>query len=50
MFDPNEWVNSFVNIEEVMEIKMAFDLFDVGKEGFIRPKGTFLSFRIQGCD
>jgi hypothetical protein len=45
-FDENEWVNSFTNIEEVREIKMAFDLFDVGKEGFIRPKGTHPSSRI----
>jgi len=45
-FDANEWVTSFVNLEEVMEIKVAFDLFDIGKDGSIRPKCISISFRI----
>jgi hypothetical protein len=33
-------VTPYVSQEEVMEIKMAFDLFDLDHGGSIDPKGT----------
>lgn len=37
-FDPNAYANEFVTIDEVMEIKKSFDLFDYDGGGSIDPK------------
>lgn len=39
-FDPSPFVNEFVSIDEVMDIKRAFDLFDHDGGGSIDPKGN----------
>ena len=39
-FDYEQFVTPFVSLEEVQEIKMAFDLFDTDHGGSIDPKGT----------
>lgn len=39
-FDPTAYANEFVTVDEVMEIKRAFDLFDHDGGGSIDPKGT----------
>ena len=39
-FDARPWVTAYVSEEEVLEIKMAFDLFDLDHGGSIDPKGT----------
>lgn len=41
-FDAKPWVTQYVSEEEVMEIKTAFDLFDLDHGGSIDPKGTTL--------
>ena len=39
-FDPSIYANDFVGVDEVMDIKRAFDLFDHDGGGSIDPKGT----------
>ena len=38
-FDPQAFANEFVTVDEVLEIKRAFDLFDYDGGGSIDPKG-----------
>lgn len=38
-FDTQPWITQYVSEEEVREIKMAFDLFDLDHGGSIDPKG-----------
>lgn len=38
-FDPKQFASPYVTIEEVLEIKKAFDLFDRDLGGAIDPKG-----------
>ena len=38
-FDPSAYANEFVTVDEVLEIKRAFDLFDYDGGGSIDPKG-----------
>jgi Ca2+-binding EF-hand superfamily protein len=38
-FNPNEYVTPYVTLEEVLEIKKAFDLFDRDLGGAIDPRG-----------
>ena len=42
-FDPSQFANDFVSVDEVMDIKRAFDLFDHDGGGSIDPKGTLFS-------
>lgn len=44
-FDPKEYVTPYVSLEEVLEIKKGFDLFDRDLGGAIDPRGK--SFSIQ---
>jgi hypothetical protein len=39
-FNPNDYVTTYVTLEEVLEIKKAFDLFDRDLGGAIDPKGS----------
>ena len=39
-FSPQEFVSPYVSLEEVLEIKKAFDYFDRDLGGAIDPKGT----------
>lgn len=39
-FNPQNYVSAYVTIDEVLEIKKAFDLFDRDLGGAIDPKGT----------
>lgn len=39
-FDPSAFASEFVSVEEVLDIKKAFDLFDYDGGGSIDPKGT----------
>ena len=39
-FDPQAYVTPYVSLEEVLEIKKAFDLFDRDLGGAIDPRGT----------
>jgi hypothetical protein len=39
-FDPNTFASEFVSVEEVLEIKKAFDLFDYDGGASIDPKGN----------
>ena len=39
-FDPSIYANDFVSVDEVMDIKRAFDLFDHDGGGSIDPKGN----------
>ena len=39
-FNPQDFVSPFITLEEVLEIKKAFDLFDRDLGGAIDPKGT----------
>lgn len=41
-FDPTAFANEYVSVEEVLDIKKAFDLFDYDGGGSIDPKGTLL--------
>ena len=41
-FDPSAFANEFVTVDEVLDIKRAFDLFDYDGGGSIDPKGTLL--------
>ena len=38
-FDPTAFANEYVTVEEVLDIKKAFDLFDYDGGGSIDPKG-----------
>jgi Ca2+-binding EF-hand superfamily protein len=40
-FNPSDFVTPFITLEEVLEIKKAFDLFDRDLGGAIDPRGTF---------
>ena len=42
-FNAQDFVSPFVTLEEVLEIKKAFDLFDRDLGGAIDPKGTSLT-------
>lgn len=42
-FNPQDYASAFVTLDEVLEIKKAFDLFDRDLGGAIDPKCTFLS-------
>ena len=45
-FDPTAFASEFVSVEEVLDIKRAFDLFDYDGGGSIDPKGNaFLNCR-----
>ncbi len=44
-FDPTPFVSEFVTVEEVLDIKRAFDLFDFDGGGSIDPAGTNLSIQ-----
>lgn len=39
-FNPQNFVSPYITLEEVLEIKKAFDLFDRDLGGAIDPKGT----------
>lgn len=39
-FNPKDFVSPYVTLEEVLEIKKAFDLFDRDLGGAIDPRGT----------
>ena len=41
-FNPADFANEYCTIEEVLEIKRAFDLFDRDLGGAIDPRGNFL--------
>ena len=38
VFDPTPFVTPFCALEEVLELKMVFDLFDLDHGGSIDPK------------
>ena len=38
-FNPNDFVSPYVTLEEVLETKKAFDLFDRDLGGAIDPRG-----------
>ena len=40
-FDANAWANEYIPIDEVMDIKRGFDLFDHDGGGSIDPRGNF---------
>lgn len=40
-FNPSDFVTPFITLDEVLEIKKAFDLFDRDLGGAIDPRGTF---------
>lgn len=44
-FNPNDYVSPYVTLEEVLEIKKAFDLFDRDLGGAIDPRGTSSSIQ-----
>jgi len=44
-FDPSAFASEFVSVEEVLEIKKAFDLFDYDGGASIDPKGTKKSYK-----
>ena len=47
-FNPNDWANEYVTVQEVLEIKKGFDLFDHDGGGSIDPRGTcFIHCRTQ---
>ena len=39
-FNPQEYASAYITVEEVIEIKKAFDYFDRDLGGAIDPKGT----------
>lgn len=39
-FNANDYVTPYVSLEEVLEIKKGFDLFDRDLGGAIDPRGT----------
>lgn len=44
-FDPTAFASEFVSVEEVLEIKKAFDLFDYDGGASIDPKGIYLKIQ-----
>lgn len=38
-FNPNDYVSTYITLDEVLEIKKAFDLFDRDLGGAIDPRG-----------
>jgi hypothetical protein len=49
-FDPNQFVSPYVTLEEVLEIKKAFDLFDRDLGGAIDPRGNLITYpRAESC-
>lgn len=44
-FNPNDYVSPYVTLEEVLEIKKAFDLFDRDLGGAIDPRGIHQSIQ-----
>lgn len=40
-FDPSAFASEYVTVDEVLDIKRAFDLFDYDGGGSIDPKGTY---------
>ena len=49
-FNVNDYASDYCTVEEVTEIKRAFDLFDRDLGGAIDPRGKFtILFRTQGC-
>lgn len=42
-FDPSAFASEFVTVEEVLDIKRAFDLFDFDGGGSIDPAGIISS-------
>ena len=40
-FNPQDYVTPYVTLEEVLEIKKAFDLFDRDLGGAIDPRGIY---------
>jgi hypothetical protein len=40
-FNSNDFANEYCTVEEVLEIKRAFDLFDRDLGGAIDPRGIF---------
>jgi len=41
-FNAQEFVTPYISLEEVLDIKKAFDLFDRDLGGAIDPRGTYL--------
>jgi hypothetical protein len=39
-FNPQDYASAYVTVDEVLEIKKAFDFFDRDLGGAIDPKGT----------
>ena len=39
-FNPQEFVTPYITVEEVLEVKKAFDLFDKDLGGAIDPRCT----------
>jgi Ca2+-binding EF-hand superfamily protein len=39
-FDPKNYASQYITVDEVIEIKKAFDYFDRDLGGAIDPKGT----------
>lgn len=39
-FNPNDFVTPYVSLDEVLEIKKSFDLFDRDLGGAVDPRGT----------
>lgn len=44
-FNPNDYISPYVTLEEVLEIKKAFDLFDRDLGGAIDPRGTSINIQ-----
>jgi len=40
-FNPQDYASPYVTVDEVIEIKKAFDLFDRDLGGAIDPRGTY---------
>lgn len=43
-FDPSAFASDYCSVEEVQEIKRAFDLFDRDLGGAIDPRGTYIDY------
>ena len=49
-FDAKAFANEYCTVEEVLEIKRSFDLFDRDLGGAVDPRGYFLPLlRIESC-
>ena len=49
-FNPQDYVSPFVTLEEVLEIKKAFDLFDTNGSGIIDMKDLKVALRALGFE